>query len=182
MSGGYSLDRYTNFIERDNLLMHTQNIQSRKVKKTAGFTLIELIVVVVIIGIISVVGIPGMLSLLGNVSQTASADKLLNSLAYARGEAVARVENIAVTTLPGADIGWNVFIDTDNDCVQDNGEVVLRVVDITADSVTIGTGCVGFNALGERSSGPDTITIDSGTATIPDTVITIAPSGTARIN
>jgi len=175
-----------NSIKRENLTMDIQNTLSHKAKKAAGFTLIELIVTVVIIGIIFAVGVPGMSSLLCNVSQTANADKLVNSLAYARGEAVARVADVSVVAVGGGRVGWNVFIDDDVDCVFDDpGEELLREVDIIADNITI-TGvfnCVGFNELGEnRANAAVSLTIDSVNASVPDAVVSISPSGYARID
>ncbi len=162
--------------------MHTQNRPRQRAKRTPGFTLIELIVTVLIVGVIFAAGIPGLNALLGNVSQNASAEKLLNSLAYTRGEAVARAENISIITLPAPAVGWNVFVDTNGDCVQAGTEEVLRQVDITADDVTIGSGCVAFNALGERTNGTNSITVDSTTATGSAAVITITATGAARVD
>ena len=164
--------------------MSTQHIPYHKIKKSLGFTLIELIVTVVIVGIIFAAGIPGLNALLGNVSINSSADKLVNSLAYARGESVARVDDISVGAIGGGRVGWNVYIDDDADCTLDNGEEILRVVDITADNVSITAGptCIGFNELGEnRANAIVNLTIDSGVPSIPSAVVAVFPGGHARV-
>jgi type IV fimbrial biogenesis protein FimT len=164
--------------------MCIQNTGKQIIKKLKGFTLIELIVTVLIIGIVFAVGVPGLQSLLGNVSLNASADKLVNSLGYARGEAVARVDNVSVEAIGGGLIGWNVFLDTNADCTKDAGEEILRVVDITADNVTIaGANCVGFNELGEnRANAVVSLTVDSTAASSNAAVISVSPIGYTSID
>jgi type IV fimbrial biogenesis protein FimT len=164
--------------------MCTQTTRDRQIKKLKGFTLIELIVTVFIIGVVFAVGIPGLQGLLGNVTLNAGAEKLANSLAYARGEAVARVDNVSVAAIGGGQIGWNVFLDTDADCALDGGEEILRQVDITADNVTItGANCVGFNELGEnRANAVVSLTVDSTAASTNAAVISISANGYTSIN
>lgn len=170
-------------MKRELLNMPIQNPPEQKIKKLKGFTLIELIVTVLIIGITFAVGIPGLQSLLGNVSLNASADKLESSLAYARGEAVARVEDVSVAGIGGG--GWNVFLDTDADCTLDGGEVTLRVVDISADNVTVvgagGATCVGFNELGEADAAAN-FTVDSTAASATAANVIVSINGSVRVN
>lgn len=192
-------------MKRESLNMCIQNTREQPIKKLKGFTLIELIVTVLIIGIVFAVGVPGLQSLLGNVSLNANADKLVNSLSYARGEAVARSANVSVAAIGGGLIGWNVFIDTNANCTRDvavaavaaaagppvvvaspaiSEEEILKVVDITADNIQItGVNCVGFNALGENSAGAVvSLTIDSTEASSPPAVISISPIGYTSID
>ncbi|MFT6237706.1 MAG: prepilin-type N-terminal cleavage/methylation domain-containing protein [Cellvibrionaceae bacterium] len=181
--------------------MCIQNTGKQKIKKLKGFTLIELIVTVLITGVIFAAGVPGLQSLLGNVSLNAGADKLASSLAYARGEAVARVENIAVTTTAS---GWIVYIDTNANCARDAavaavaaspgppavaailaiaGEEILRVVDVSADSVTVTAKCVIFNGLGENGGGAvETFTVDSIAASAGAATVRVSVTGYTSID
>lgn len=172
--------------------MLIQNTGIHSIKKLKGFTLVELIVTLVIVGIILTAGIPGLQSLLGNVSLNSNADKLVNSLAYARGEAVARVENVSVTTTAS---GWIVYIDTNTNCTRDTAvaavgatpavaeEETLRVVDISADNVTVTPKCVAFNRLGENRSGAvDTFTVDSLTAAASAATVRVSVTGYTSID
>ncbi len=136
--------------------------------KRNGFTLIELLVTITLLGILLGVGIPSLQTLMANMTIRSNTEKLINSLAYARGEAVARVKNVsvrsasvtesggAVTSVDWSD-GWMVFVDEAGNCSFDAGDEVLRVIDISADDVTITppsntTACIRFNRLGENDN------------------------------
>jgi prepilin-type N-terminal cleavage/methylation domain-containing protein len=178
--------------------MYIQKTGKQTIKKLKGFTLIELIVTVLIAGVIFAAGVPGLQSLLGNVSLNAGVDKLANSLAYARGEAVARVENIAVTTTAS---GWIVYIDNNANCARDGAvaavaavgatpailavaeEEILRVVDVSADSVTVTAKCVIFNGLGENRGGAvETFTVDSIAASAGAATVRVSVTGYTSID
>jgi prepilin-type N-terminal cleavage/methylation domain-containing protein len=162
--------------------MCIQNTGKQTIKKLKGFTLIELIVTVLIIGITFAVGVPGLQSLLGNVSVSSNADKLATSLAYARGEAVARVTDVAVEMVGSPATGWNVFLDTNADCAQVAGEEILRVVNITADNVTFTpVTCVRFNELGEADAAAN-YTFTSDTASATDVIVSVSATGYVRVN
>jgi prepilin-type N-terminal cleavage/methylation domain-containing protein len=186
MSGGLSVEGYNFSMNKESLIMQIQNTGKQTLRRLKGFTLIELIVTVLIVGVVFTAGIPGLQSLLGNVSLNSNADKLVNSLAYARGEAVARVGNVSVTLLGGSQSGWNIYIDTDTDCIADAGEEILRVVNITADNVIIsiaGDACALFNELGESRVTVDVeFTIDSLAASSGPAVVSVSPIGYTTIN
>lgn len=144
--------------------------------KNKGLTLVELLVAMVVLALIIGVGVPGMQSLMANMNIRTNTDKLVNSLAYARGEAVARVENVSIRSVDGnADWskGWTVFVDKNGDCVNDNGtDEVLRVVDLSAENLTVTAssnqaGCLTFDRLGESASTTSTsfdLSKDGGTS------------------
>jgi type IV fimbrial biogenesis protein FimT len=164
-----------------------------------GFTLMELIVTVLIVGVVFAAGTPGLQRLLSNVLLNSNADRLVNALAYARGEAVARVDQVSIVTTVS---GWNVFIDANENCVVDTAktaiapaagppeivaspavaaEEVLRVVDVTADNITITARCVRFNEQGEASTAAD-FSVGSTAVSGPDLAVSVALNGYARVN
>lgn len=169
-------------MKRELLNMSIQNTPEQKIKKLKGFTLIELIVTVLIIGITFAVGVPGLQSLLGNVSLNASADKLESSLAYARGEAVARVTDITVETVGNPVTSWRVLIEANAGCGFTAGEEILRVVDIAADNILItGATCVRFNELGEANAIAN-FAVDSLAASAAAATVSVSANGSARVN
>lgn len=92
-----------------------------------GFTLLEMMVAVAVLAILLAVGLPAFGGLVDNQRLDSSADALLRSVQYARGEAARR--NHYVTMVPLDDhwhSGWVVFVDTNNDGVFDVGERILR--------------------------------------------------------
>jgi len=170
--------------------MYSQFMKKKIMKQNSnaknGFTLIELLIAMVILGILVAAGVPGMQTLLANMSIRSSTDNLVNSLAYARGEAAGRVRNVTIcssangTTCGGnwAD-GWIVWSDEDGDSVLDPGEVI-KSENISGSSVAIaGGGTIGFNNVGEGNAGGDvvfTLSKDHGTSK----TITVYATGYAR--
>jgi type IV fimbrial biogenesis protein FimT len=132
-----------------------------------GFTLIELLVAMVILGILVAAGVPGLRTLMSNMAVRSTSDQLLNALAYARGEAVARVTNISVcasgnqTSCSGTwSDGWIVFVDNNGDgSVTAPADVVIKVEDNSANDTDIAGGTVTFDRLGENTGVARTFTV-----------------------
>lgn len=127
-----------------------------------GFTLIELLVALAVLSLLITAGVPGMQSLLANMSVSSGGDQLVNTLAYARVEAVSRVNNVSVRSSSGTTdwtSGWTVFVDNNGGCTVDGADEVIRVVSpstnagVTVTSTTNATACISFNRLGENGGG-----------------------------
>jgi len=100
-------------------------------KKEDGFTLIELIVVVGIVGIMSAVAVPSFLSWLPDIRLKAAARDLYGASMLAKGEAVKRNRNCALTfnqQIGATTYVYIVFEDSDGDCEYDAGEILLKQV------------------------------------------------------
>jgi len=154
--------------------------QSLNPKK--GFTLIELMVVLVILGILVVAGVLGMQTLLGNMSVNSSSNRLLSTLAYARGEALTRSTVVMVcrssdlVTCSGTwSDGW-IVIDT-------LASTVLRVEDNSSSSTTI-TGAptnISFNSRGENTGSAASFTVGSTRPGISTKQVNVSNVGYASI-
>lgn len=107
-------------------------------KLQPGFTLFELLIVLAVAAIILAVGAPSFADFQRNSRLTAAANDLLGTLQTARTEAIKRQGAVAVCASdnpesPGAACnggnfrGWISFVDTNNNCVRDNLEQVVRV-------------------------------------------------------
>ena len=86
-----------------------------KMKSSAGFTLIELMVTVAIAAILMMVAVPNLSAYRRNAELTSASNTFMASLNTARGEAMKRGMNaMVVPTSNGADwnAGWVVFVDT----------------------------------------------------------------------
>ncbi len=106
-------------------------------KRTAGFTLIELMVTVAVIAILASVAVPNFRAYTENNRQTAQINALVASLNLARSEAIKRGAPVSVcksnngTTCAGTnwEDGWLVFVNDDDDdpAAVDSGEQILRI-------------------------------------------------------
>ncbi len=155
-------------------------------KKTDGFTLIELIVTLVVAAIIIVVGIPGMSVLMANNQAAAHTDSLVTALSFARSESVKRGINVSICATGtdeegkiicgGADgwpNGWFVFVDTGDK------EQLRSWPPPPGDYNMEGPALVSFNSSGStQSSDPIAFTIEYSHCTgNQKRSITIEPAG-----
>lgn len=76
-------------------------------KKSTGFSLIELMVVIAIIGVLAVIGLPSYNTWVQNSRVRNGAESILNGLQLARSEAVARNTRIAFVFTDAAS-GWTL--------------------------------------------------------------------------
>ena len=104
-------------------------------KKNSGYTLIEVLIVAALVSILMAVGVPAMGEFVKNDRLTTQINTLVGHLAYARSEAVLRLQSVIIcasddqatcSSNDWAD-GWIVFVDTDNDNDFTAGEEMLRV-------------------------------------------------------
>ncbi|HEX7912425.1 MAG TPA: GspH/FimT family pseudopilin [Paraburkholderia sp.] len=169
-------------------------------RRTAGFTLIELMVTIAVAAVLLVIAAPSFVAFQRNSELTSAANSFVAALGAARGEAMKRGRQAVV--VPRADndwtTGWTVFVDTDNN-QQFNGSDILIVQQGTLASYFTATGqgtaqnspaYIMFNPSGyTQTSGSvfqsATLKIErndiSGTAKTQQTrIVVIAKTGRAR--
>lgn len=97
----------------------------------AGFNMAELMVVMTILAVLAAFAGPEFQDTIQNYRIRKAADELEFSIQYARTEAIRRGRNVVIERSNGCPAanwgcGWRVYVDNDNDQVQDPGEVTVR--------------------------------------------------------
>jgi prepilin-type N-terminal cleavage/methylation domain-containing protein len=117
-------------------------------KRTKGFTVVELMIALAILGVVVAIVIPGFRNFVERNAVTTTSNELLNGLLFARGEAI-RTE-IHTTFTPLAH-GWQV---TDDD------DVTIKDQNATHTGITIVGNPVTYNARGRTvPANAETVTI-----------------------
>ncbi|SEA48003.1 type IV fimbrial biogenesis protein FimT [Microbulbifer marinus] len=132
----------------------------RIAKRSAGFTLIELMIVIAILAILIAIGVPSFTSLIKNNRLTSAANDLAGALHFARAEAVRRGSSVQVSSVSdNIGNGVRVWFDADGDGNLDSGadsSEELRLVRMAAPAVSVAadTGAnvsLTFSARGRAS-------------------------------
>ena len=135
---------------------------NRVAPRSAGYTLVELMVVLSLAVILGAIAVPSMRTLLQNGRLTSATNDLLASINRARTEALKLQVPTAVcfTTNPaaaspvcdyGAARGWIVFVDSNGDWAHQSNEAILErhaTIDATVTVKTDGDAVVAFSATG----------------------------------
>lgn len=166
--------------------------------KTAGFTLVELIITLSIAAILVTVGIPSFRSVMADSRLVTFANKFVSDLALARSSAVKYQRNaqMCVSTNYNAanptctggnnwDAGWIVWVDKNrNNLVDVGNNEVIRVGEPAPGATTFVSAAASnftYNARGFVNAG-DTLTLcDDRTAETGRSVV-VRPSGHANTN
>jgi type IV fimbrial biogenesis protein FimT len=109
--------------------------------KTAGFTLVELMITLTVMIIVLAIGVPSFIQMSRNNNLTLHANDLVTALNLARSEAVKR--GIQVTIAPTGtawEEGWQIFTDGNGTGTLDAGETQLKVYAAIKDGYTLRTG------------------------------------------
>jgi type IV fimbrial biogenesis protein FimT len=120
-------------------------------RQNCGLTLIELMITVIVIGILFGVGLPSLTNMLNNSALSSSSRALVNSIAYAREEALDKSVCAGVGGIGAT--GWNVWVDQDADCTFDNPGEIVFAEDITGNNARVsGATAIIFNAEGQPNA------------------------------
>jgi len=166
-----------------------------------GFTLIEILVVISIIGILLAVGVPSFQESIERNAVSGHANTFMNSIRYARSEAIRSGLPVAICRSTNAESGspscatssgdwasgWIVFVNRDNDGTFDSDDILLRVHGAITNSGGIvhnGTGNVvfRFRPTGLMSSGAGRVTFNTRSfAAARERGVCVSFSGRARL-
>jgi type IV fimbrial biogenesis protein FimT len=167
-----------------------------------GFTLVELMVTVAIASVLLAIAAPNFLSLSSSNSAKNAANRLLDSLAYARSEAVTRSVNVTVcskaigsNTCAGANVwvgGWLIYIegagtlDLDAEGAGNGDDLLLRVEDLSslnlnANAIADGNTLI-YDAVGEANTAMQISFMGEDGNAAEGRNISISVQGTASID
>jgi len=142
-------------------------------KQICGFTIIELLIAVVVLGLMLTMGVPSMAGFMKNSRVKGQAYEFINTLNYARSEAIKRKERVVLcrSANPTASsptcggvantwtTGWLIFTDPDDNDVYNSGtDILLKVGSNIPPNVNIRTNStannnIEFNADGTTNEG-----------------------------
>jgi type IV fimbrial biogenesis protein FimT len=120
-----------------------------RARRSAGFTIFELMVTVSIAGILFAVATPNLRVFLQNNRLSAASNDLLRSFQVARSEAIKRQQDVVVCASANPTVaqptcsygkkfnGWIVFQDTNSNWVADMGEPILERHDLLDSTITV---------------------------------------------
>lgn len=159
-----------------------------------GFTLVELVIALAVVAIVATIAVPSMRTFIQNTRILTETNNLITDIAFARSEAVKRVNNVGICASSGgtacdAAAAWQngriVFIDANGNGVWDAGEQIIRVrgafpsADMTMSAnggPTVGTFIL-FGSRGTVSAGNGTYPICDERGASYGREVTLSPVG-----
>ena len=138
--------------------------------RTAGFTLVELMVTIAIVAILAAIAFPNFESTMRSNRVATTTNELIASLSLARSEAIRNPTGAAVcpsangTSCDGAGAwgdGWVVWIDLNNDGAINTGERVVRYVQ-AKNRIAVGgaSNPIRFDSRGRVVGGARTLSVE----------------------
>ena len=108
------------------------------IKRSQGFTIIELMMAIMIMAILAFVAAPAMRDMIQRNKVEVTATSIMRSIVAARSEAISRNQPVvmcsstdgATCSTGGWDDGWISYADVDDDSTLDVGEEVFGVFQV----------------------------------------------------
>lgn len=124
--------------------INNYQVMCKNSAKSAGFTLLELMMTIAIAGILVTMAIPSFNLTISSNRLTNYANDLVGALNLARSEAVKRGMQVTILSNSGTasdwDAGWTVFTDSNVIGVIDGSDTVLRTYPQLTSGYTLRTG------------------------------------------
>ncbi|WP_444926611.1 GspH/FimT family pseudopilin [Microbulbifer sp. TRSA002] len=80
-----------------------------------GFTLLELLITLCILSILLFIGLPSFTQIIEKTQLKLAGEEIISAIQLTRNTAVVKNQRVTMRNSGGWDLGWEVFIDTDND-------------------------------------------------------------------
>jgi len=170
-------------------------------KRTDGFTLVEIIITLIVISIIAAIGIPGLSSLMANNQAIANTNNLVTALSFSRSESVKRGVQVSLCAKSAAkpnnatcgggstdwSNGWFAFIDASGNAAKDYTPPAANQLRSwaapTGDFTMTGPASLSFTSSGTLQGNPATLTISYNHCTgQQDRSITVETTGRASMS
>jgi type IV fimbrial biogenesis protein FimT len=148
------------------------SLLKRPYLQNSGFSLVELLMVISISAILLAVGIPGFGALINKQRVVTTANDFFMSISLTRSEAIRRGARVDMAPIDGTDWakGWVVFVDKNNNQIQDSGDETIAIHQVELRGMTIQSGLtdssrpyLAYNGTGRTRTNSSSQTPQLGT-------------------
>ena len=137
------------------------------VKKSTGFTLLEVLITMTIIGILTAVAAPSFITFIKRDRLITNSNQLHSVFKFARSEAVKRDQKVSLKL---TDSQWQVQTEIDSK------QTMLNMFEITHNSISVGLEDINISSTGELSQSYQILVTDGDSST-SDFTLCILQSG-----
>ncbi|WP_444929598.1 GspH/FimT family protein [Microbulbifer sp. SSSA002] len=94
-----------------------------------GLTLLELLISLSILSVLLLIGLPSFTQIIEKTQLELTADKLFTAVQLTRNTAIEKNQRVTMRNFGSWELGWEIFIDTDNDGTRDDNDYLIVSAD-----------------------------------------------------